>query len=114
MSALASLYGTCTIKRRRTKSEVEQLERQILDVLEEDHPQSVRHIFYRMTDPRLPEPIDKTELGYRVVQNRLKLMRRAGAVPYGWVSDATRRGYHTITYTNGRRLPAPPHRRLQG
>ena len=80
---------------------MEQLERQILDVLEEDHPQSIRHVFYRLTDPRLPEPVDKTELGYRVVQNRLKLMRRAGTVPYGWVSDTTRRGYHTITYSNG-------------
>ena len=54
-----------------------------------------------MTNPRLPEPVDKTELGYRVVQNRLKLMRRAGTVPYGWISDATRRGYHTATYANG-------------
>jgi hypothetical protein len=97
-----SVYGTGTIKRqRRTKGQVEQLERQILDVLEEDHPQSIRHVFYRMTNPRLPEPVEKTELGYRAVQNRLKLMRRDGSVPYGWISDATRRGYHTITYANG-------------
>jgi hypothetical protein len=47
-----SAYGTGTIKRRRrTKGEVEQLERQILDVLEEDHPESIRHVFYRMTNP---------------------------------------------------------------
>jgi hypothetical protein len=99
---MTALYGARTIRRRRrTKGEVEQLERQILDVLEQDHPQSVRHVFYRLTDPRLPEPVDKTELGYRSVQNRLKLMRRAGTVPYGWISDATRRGYHTVTYANG-------------
>jgi hypothetical protein len=97
-----TINGARTIKRvRRTKAAVEELERQILDVLEEDHPQSIRHVFYRLTDPRLPEPVAKTELGYRVVQNRLKLMRRAGAVPYGWISDSTRRGYHTITYSNG-------------
>ena len=95
-------YGARTIKRvRRTNAQVEQLERQILDVLQEDHPQSVRHVFYRMTNPRLVEPVDKTERGYRVVQNRLKLMREAGTVPYGWISDSTRRGYHTATYGNG-------------
>jgi hypothetical protein len=96
------VYGARTIKRaRRTNAQVEQLERQILDVLEEDHPQSIRHVFYRMTNPRLAEPVDKTERGYRAVQNRLKLMRRAGTVPYGWISDSTRRGYHTATYGSG-------------
>jgi hypothetical protein len=96
-----SAYGASTIRRRRTRGEIEQLERQILDVLEEDHPQSVRHVFYRLTNPRLPEPIDKTELGYRVAQHRLTLMRRTSQIPYGWISDATRRGYHTFTYANG-------------
>jgi hypothetical protein len=36
-----------------------------------------------------------------VVQNRLTLMRREGRVPYGWIADATRRGYHTVTYADG-------------
>jgi hypothetical protein len=101
---MTAAYGAGTIKPprvRRTKAAVGQLEGQILDVLEEDHPQSIRHVFYRLTDPRLPEPVAKTELGYRTVQNRLKLMRRAGTVPYGWISDSTRRGYHTATYGNG-------------
>ena len=31
---------------RRTRAQVKQLERQIIEVLEEDHPQSVRHVFY--------------------------------------------------------------------
>ena len=39
-------------RRRRTKAQVEQLDSQILAVLAEDHPQSVRHVYYRMTDPR--------------------------------------------------------------
>jgi hypothetical protein len=89
------------IRRRRTKAEVEQLESQILDVLEEDHPQSIRHVFYRMTNPRLPEPVAKTDQGYAQVQSRLTVMRRAGRVPYGWISDTTRRGYHTATFSNG-------------
>ncbi len=44
---------------RRTKHEIEQLDRQIIDVLEEDNPQSTRHVFYRMTDPRLPSPVSR-------------------------------------------------------
>jgi len=94
-------YGTSTIKRdRRTKERVEQLDQQIIEVLREDHPQSVRHVFYRMTNPRLPEPVEKSERGYRHVQHRLKELRRDGRIPYGWITDATRRGYHVDTYNS--------------
>jgi hypothetical protein len=69
-------YGARTIKRaRRTKAAVEELERQIFDVLHPDHPQSIRHVFYRLTDPRLPEPVAKTERGYRVVQMPAGILR---------------------------------------
>lgn len=98
--ASGNVYRAGTIKRkRRTAAEIEQLDRQIIDVLAGDHPQSVRHIFYRMTDPRLPESVEKSDnRGYRQVQDRVKKLRRAGQVPYGWIADATRRGYHTGTY----------------
>lgn len=86
---------------RRTKAQIEQLERQIYQVLASDHPQSVRHVFYRMTDPRLPEPVEKSERGYKQVQHRMVRMRRAGVLPYGWITDATRRGYHTHTFGDG-------------
>jgi hypothetical protein len=93
------VYRTGTIKRRRrTKAQVEQLDRQLLAVIEADHPQSVRHLFYRMTDPRLPEPVEKSDRGYRHVQDRMVKLRRSGALPYGWITDATRRGYHTETF----------------
>src|SRR5215212_1128788 len=97
--ATPEFYRAGTIKRdRRTNARVEQLDAQILLVLNEDHPQSVRHVFYRMTNPRLPEPVEKTDRGYRHVQDRMVKLRRAGRLPFGWVSDATRRGYHTPTY----------------
>src|SRR3954465_4062944 len=85
-------------RRRRTDVQVHQLEQQIIDVLVEDHPQSVRHVFYRMTNPRLPEPVEKTDRGYRHVQDRMVKLRRAKRLPFGWVADATRRGYITPTY----------------
>ena len=92
-------YRARTIKReRRTKGQVDQLDNQIIDVLAIDHPQSVRHVFYRMTNPRLPEPVEKSDRGYRHVHDRTVKLRRSGRLPYGWISDATRRGYFTSTY----------------
>ena len=85
-------------QRRRTKAQVEQLEAQICEVCEADHPVSVRHVFYRMTNPRLPEPVDKTEHGYKQVQRRVVVMRRAGRLPYSWISDATRLGWHVNAF----------------
>lgn len=85
-------------RRRRTKAELDTLDRQIIEVLRGDHPQSVRHVFYRMTDPRLSAPVPKSEQGYKLVQRRCLKLRREGRVPYGWISDTTRRGYHVPTY----------------
>jgi hypothetical protein len=94
-----SAYQASPIKRRRrTKAQVEQLDKQILEVLASDHPQSVRHCFYRMTDPRLPEPVEKSDRGYDQVQDRITRLRRARRLPYGWISDTSRRGYFVNTY----------------
>ena len=96
----AQLYEAGPLKRRRrTAAAVEQLEQQILDVLAADHPQSVRHVFYRMTNPRLPEPVEKSEDGYAQVQRRIAKMRRDGLIPYAWITDATRRGYFVDTFS---------------
>ncbi|MDE0147873.1 MAG: hypothetical protein OYG32_09955 [Rhodospirillaceae bacterium] len=86
------------------------LDGQIVDVLAADHPQSVRHVFYRMTDPRLAAPVEKTENGYQRVQRRCLALRRSGSIPYGWIADATRRGFHVSTF-NGQ---ADFIRRMQG
>jgi hypothetical protein len=60
--SVAELYGAGTIKRsRRTGTQVAQLDRQIAEVLRVDHPQSVRHAFYRMADPRLLEPVGESD-----------------------------------------------------
>lgn len=93
------LYRAGPIRRdRRSAARIDQLDRQLIDVLDEDRPQSVRHLFYRMTDPRLPEPVEKSERGYRHVQHRVVQLRRSGRVPFGWITDATRRGHFTPTY----------------
>jgi len=86
-------------RRRRNQAQIEQLDRQIVAVLAADHPQSVRHAFYRMTDPTLPEPVEKSDRGYRHVQDRIVKLRRARAIPYGWITDSTRRGHFTDTFS---------------
>jgi hypothetical protein len=94
-------YRAGTIKRRRrSREQIEQLDNQILEVLAEDHPQSIRHVFYRMTNPRLPESVEKSDKGYRHTQHRMTQLRRGGRLSYGWISDATRRGFHVNTYQN--------------
>jgi len=94
-----SVYGAGTIKRdRRTKERMDALDAQIIAVLKEDHPQSVRHVFYRMTDPRLAEPVEKSDKGYRHVQDRCVKLRRSGRLPFGWIADMSRQGYFTNTF----------------
>jgi len=84
----------------RTRGRTAQLRAQLIAVLNEDHPQSVRHLFYRMTDPRLPAPVAKDEAGYRTVQYQLAKMRRERLIPFNWITDATRRGHHVNTFDN--------------
>lgn len=102
MSAAGVLpTGVVKYRNRRTSAEIAQLERQIYDVLKADHPQSVRHVFYRMTDPRLPVSVEKSDHGYKQIQLRMTEMRRAGTLPYSWITDATRRGHFVNTF-NGK------------
>ena len=95
----AKIYGASTLKRsRRTDAQIDQLDQQIIAVLKEDHPQSVRHVFYRMTDPRLPEPVEKSDRGYRHVQARCVALRRSKQIRYNWFADLSRRGYFVDTF----------------
>lgn len=98
---MTAVYGASTLKRtRRTRIQLDTLDEQIIDVLRADHPQSVRHVFYRMTNPRLAEPVEKSERGYRHVQDRCVKLRRAERVPYAWIADLSRRGYYVNTFSS--------------
>ena len=85
-------------RRRLTRAELEALDTQILAILRNDRPQSIRHVFYRLTDPTLPAHVPKTDKGYRVIMRRCTALRRAGVLPYRWLTDATRRGFHVPTF----------------
>lgn len=87
--------------KRWTRADLDQLDAQILADLQREHPASVRHVFYRQTDPTLPVHVEKTELGYRRVVRQVLKLRQGGRLPWGWVVDHTRRGYHVATYADG-------------
>lgn len=72
---------------RRTKARIEQLDSQIIEALKASAPQSVLHLFYRMTDPSLPEYVENSWRGYRHVQDRCVKLRRVGMVPTEWIAE---------------------------
>jgi hypothetical protein len=96
----AMALSTTDKRRRRTHTQSTTLIKQIYFALEEDHPQSTRHVFYQMTNPRLAEPVEKTEQGYVQVQRRIVEMRREKMIPYSWIVDTTRAGFHVQTYND--------------
>jgi hypothetical protein len=50
-----------TLRVRRTKAEIKRLWTTMAEELAEHHPQSVRHLYYRMV---VRDEVDKTEAGY--------------------------------------------------
>ncbi len=85
----AAVYGTSpTKRRRRTKAEIAALCDAAVTLLADDHPMTVRQLFYRLVSVGA---IPKTENEYKGTVGRLLLrLRREGAIPYGWVADNTR------------------------
>ncbi len=73
---------------RRTKAEMDVIRGAIFSELEETHPQTVRHVFYRLTSLGLVPKQENS--GYITVKTQLLKMRKSGRVPWGWVADATR------------------------
>lgn len=82
-----AFYGTSTVKKRRSKSQLEQLDDALISIAHEERPLTIRGLFYRaMSQGEVP----KTENGYRQVQRRALALRRSGELPYHWIADGTR------------------------
>jgi hypothetical protein len=82
-------YVPSDIKRfRRTKAAISVIRKVIADILSEDHPQTVRQVFYALT---VRGAIKKEEIEYhRTVIRLLVEMREAGTIPFGFIADNTR------------------------
>ena len=96
MTTAASGYRPSPIKRRRrTTAEIDTICDAIIAELSDVHPQSVRHVFYRLCgSPGVP----KTESGYKVVQRQLLKLRQDRVIPWSWVSDGTRWRRHQASF----------------
>jgi hypothetical protein len=74
--------------KRRTPAEMEALRSEIAAVLNGDHPQTCRSVFYRLVSRRA---VPKTEAAYQgIVVRLLTRMRLDGAIPFTWITDGTR------------------------
>jgi hypothetical protein len=82
------VYGPSTVKRkRRTNTELEALNSVIIEVVSDDHPMTVRGVYYRVLSLGL---VEKSENHYRLVTRQLLKLRRTGRIPYPWITDGTR------------------------
>jgi hypothetical protein len=82
---------------RRTKSEMTKIRGVIIAILTEDHPQTVRQIFYALT---VRGVIRKLEIEYqRTVVRVLGDMREAGTIPFEYIADNTRWMRKPATFT---------------
>ena len=86
----ATAYGTSALngrRYRRTKAELAEIDVAIYEIAEAEEPVTVRGLFYRVMSLGL---VPKTEQGYSVVQRQTLKLRRAGELPYGWITDGSR------------------------
>jgi hypothetical protein len=85
-------------KARRTKAEVGRIRERIYELLREEHPMTVRQVFYRLVSTKV---IHKTEAEYKsTVVRLLGSMRVAGEIPFGWIADNTRWMRKPRTYSS--------------
>jgi hypothetical protein len=96
-----TFYSASTIKRprraRRTKLAIAGIRDAIIDILEDDHPQTVRQVFYALT---VRGVILKAEIEYQqTVVRLLGDMRKAGMIPFEYIADNTRWMRKPTTFT---------------
>jgi len=73
---------------RRTKAEITTIKAAIYNALEEEHPATVRGLYYVLVSRGV---VPKTEAAYKSTVVRLAgEMRKAGELPYWWLADNTR------------------------
>lgn len=95
---MSAAYQASLVKRgRATRAEILARREALYVIVAEMRPMTVRQVFYQATVRGITE---KTEAGYTKVQTDLVLMRRSGALPYGWLADNTRWQRKPTTYTS--------------
>ncbi len=93
---VSAIYRHRVIKRiRRTKSDMAAICDAICAEFEAHHPQTIRHVFYRLT---VNGVIPKTAAAYNTVKRKSLDLRKDGVLPFAWVADNTRWIRRPTTY----------------
>jgi hypothetical protein len=88
------------VNKRKIGKEMMAIRAAIRDILQADHPQTVRQVFYQLVARGV---IEKTEAEYKgTVIRLLTRMRLADQIPWEWIIDETRRSRVTYTFDNVR------------
>jgi hypothetical protein len=84
-----ALYEASPIKRRirATKAEMQTRRAELIRIVDEVNPCTVRQVFYQASVRGL---VDKTEEGYGKVQRELAALRLSDEIPYDSIVDNTR------------------------
>jgi hypothetical protein len=83
-----NFYQASPIKRRRaTKDEMSTRRRRLIEIVEDEHPATVRQVYYQADVHKI---VGKTDSDYDKVQTMLTDLRRDGTVPYEWIKDEGR------------------------
>jgi hypothetical protein len=106
---MTALYPTSQLngsRRRSTQAEIAEIDAAIYEIAETEKPVTVRGLFYRVMSRGLVPKTDKADKatgvpsGYGIVQRRVLKMRRAGALPYGWITDGSRLRLKPVTFSS--------------
>lgn len=99
-NGLRDVYGASAVNGQRhrcTKAELAEIDVAIYEIAEAEQPVTVRGLFYRVMSRGL---VPKTERGYAVVQRQTLKLRRAGELPYSWITDGSRLRLKPKTFFN--------------
>jgi hypothetical protein len=93
-----AVFRSSPVKRvRSTQASLDEIDGVIIDCLAEEHPATLRGTFYRVMSRGA---VPKTEAGYRLVGRQVLKLRRAGVLPYEWITDGTRWIVKPTTHTD--------------
>jgi hypothetical protein len=85
---VSALYEAGTIKRERaSRDEMAARQDALFEIVRVNQPTGIRFTYYTATTRGI---VPKTDLGYRKVQHAVLDMRRAGRIPYSWITDSSR------------------------
>jgi hypothetical protein len=93
-----AVYRPSAVKRsRRTDAQLADIDAVILEVLQDEHPATLRGTFYRVMSAGA---VAKSEAGYKLVGRQVLKLRRSGDLPYSWITDGTRYIVKPDSYTD--------------